>query len=307
MTDRRDFLASGMATLLASRATIPAKAPMLATAPIPSTGQRIPRIGLGTWQTFDIRSGQSDYTERRAELAETLRIFLDEGGTLIDSSPMYGASEAVVGELLAERVARPRAFLATKVWTTGVAEGVAQMNSSIDKLRAGATLELMQIHNLVDWRAHLATLRQWKQAGRIRYLGITHYQSSAIEAVAQIVRSEPLDFVQMNLSLDEPDAAAMLLPLCRDRGVAFIANRPFGGGETLRRVRSTSLPAWCAEMGIRSWSHYLLKWVLSHPDVTCAIPGTGNPRHVADNLAAARGPIPDSAGRLRLARHWREV
>lgn len=307
MTDRRDFLASGMTALLASRATTPAQPPMLATASIPSTGQRIPRVGLGTWQTFDIRSNQAEYQRRRADLADTVRVFFDGGGTVIDSSPMYGASEAVVGELLAERTLRPRGFLATKVWTTGAMQGVAQMEDSIAKLRAGSQLELMQIHNLVDWRTHLATLRRWKEAGRIRYLGITHYQSTAIESVAQIVRTEPLDFVQMNLSLDEPDAAATLLPLCRDRGVAFIANRPFGGGGALRRVRSIGLPPWAEEMGIRSWSHYLLKWVLAHPDVTCAIPGTGNPRHCADNLAAGRGPIPDPAGQDRLARHWREV
>ncbi|MBM4188987.1 MAG: aldo/keto reductase [Gemmatimonadetes bacterium] len=280
---------------------------MLATAAIPSTGQRIPRVGLGTWQTFDIRPGRPDYQSRRGNLAETIRVFFEGGGTVIDSSPMYGASEAVVGELLAERSLRSRAFLATKVWTSGAGQGIVQMDDSIAKLRAGSPLELMQIHNLVDWRTHLATLRRWKDAGRIRYLGITHYQSSAIEAVAQIVRTEPLDFVQMNLSLDEPEAAATLLALCRDRGVAFIANRPFGGGGALRRVRSMTLPPWCEEMGIRSWSQYLLKWVLAHPEVTCAIPGTGNPRHCADNLAAGRGPIPDQAGRTRLARHWREV
>lgn len=272
----------------------------LHTAAIPSTGERIARVGLGTWSTFDVGADQT----KRAELLETLRVFQRAGASAIDTSPMYGSSEAVLGDLMGPAGLAEKRFLATKVWTTGEAAGIAQMNASFRKLRSDK-VDLMQIHNLVDWEVHLRTLRLWKEQGRIRYLGITHYQASAADAVVRILEREPVDFLQFNLSLDEPEAAARVLRVCADRGVAFIANRPFGGGGSFGRVRGKPLPPWAAEHDIGSWAVFMLKWVLSHPEVTCAIPGTSNARHLADNLNAARGRIPDLAARAMMAAYWR--
>lgn len=303
MLPRRDFVQLGCAAAAWATARVPMTfQTTLARAPIPSTGELIPRVGLGTWQTFDVGADAA----RRADLRETLRTFVAAGATVVDTSPMYGSSETVLGDLVAEAGSRSKLFVATKVWTTGEKAGIDQMEASAAKLKT-RNLDLIQIHNLVDWRTHLATLRKWKEQGRVRYLGITHYQAGAIDQVADIVRREPLDFVQMNLSLEEPDAAASLLGLCASRKVAFIANRPFGGGNAFGRARSKPLPPWAGEYQIGSWAELLLKWVLSHPEVTCAIPGTGNPKHLADNLDAARGTIPDAAGRERLARAWREL
>jgi diketogulonate reductase-like aldo/keto reductase len=268
---------------------------------IPSSGQRIARVGLGTWQTFDVGADAA----RRAQLRETLRVFVDSGADLVDTSPMYGSSEEVLGDLMNAAQARERVFVATKVWTTGEDPGIQQMNESFRKLRI-ARAELMQVHNLVDWRTHLRTLRSWKDEGRVRYIGVTHYTAGAIGDVAAVVRAEPLDFVQLNLSLAEQDARS-LLALCASRGVAFIANRPFGGGGALGRVRDQPLPGWATEQGIASWSQLLLRWILSHEEVTCAIPGTGNPRHLADNLAAARGPAVDARTRSQMENAWRSL
>ena len=301
---RRELLELGSAAAVWAAVRRPvtgqASAP-LQRAAIPSSGEQVVRVGLGTWQTFDVGADAA----RRRDLAETLRVFVEAGANLVDTSPMYGSSESVLGDLVAQAKIREKLFVATKVWTTGERAGIEQMEASAAKLKS-PKLDLIQIHNLVDWRTHLATLRKWKDQGRIRYLGITHYQAGAIDQVSEIVRREPLDFVQMNLSLAEPEAETALLRLCADRKVAFIANRPFGGGNALSALRGKPLPPWAGELAIGSWAQLLLKWVLSHPEVTCAIPGTGNPRHLADNLAAARGPALDPAGRERLARAWRE-
>ena len=179
------------------------------------------------------------------------------------------------------------------------------MEDSMAKLRV-PRLELMQVHNLVDWQAHLRTLRAWKEEGRVRYIGITHYTAGAHDAVARILRSETVDFVQLNLSLDEPQAQS-LLGLCAERQVAFIANRPFGGGGSFSRARNATLPPWSAEYGIRSWAQYMLTWILAHPEVTCAIPGTSRAAHVIDNMGAARGMLPDARGRQRMQAAWREL
>ena len=267
-------------------------------ATIPSSGERVPRLGLGTWSVFDVGADAA----RRATLARVLEAFRATGGRVIDTSPMYGTAEQVLGDLIAEHPA-PTPWLATKVWTTGEAAGVAQVERSFALLRV-TRLDLVQIHNLLEWKAHLRTLRRLKDDGRIRYLGITHYQAAAIDDVARIVRTEPLDFVQMNLSLAEPAAARSLLGLCAERGVAFIANRPFGGGKALRTALVRPLPAWCAEVGIASWAHYMLAWVLAHPEVTIAIPATGNPAHLAEFLAAASDEAPRVDAR-RLEAGWK--
>jgi diketogulonate reductase-like aldo/keto reductase len=256
---------------------------------IPSTGEKIAVIGCGTWRGFDVGQGEAERTPRRA----VLEALFAAGGTVIDSSPMYGAAEGVVGDLLATMTPAQRPFLATKVWTQGRDSGIAQMKRSMALLRTDR-IDLMQIHNLVDWRAHLPTLRQWKADGRIRYLGITHYTASAHDALMEVMRAEPLDFVQVNYSADDRAAARQLLPLAAERGIAVLVNLPFGGGDLLRRLSGKPLPAWAADIGCESWAQILLKFALAHSAVTCVIPGTGNPAHMRDNMRAGRGALPDA-------------
>ena len=257
---------------------------------IPSTGESLPVVGCGTWRTFDVGAAPAE----RAPLAEVLRVLFDAGGSVIDSSPMYGKAEGVVGDLLAAAGTRDKAFLATKVWTSGREAGIAQMEQSFQRLRT-PRIDLLQVHNLVDWRTHLATLRDWKAQGRIRYIGITHYTASAYAEVEAVLRAEPLDFLQINYSIDARQAEERLLPLAAERGTAVIVNMPFGGGGLLRRLRTQPLPGWAGEIGCGSWAQLLLKFVLSHPAVTCTIPGTTWPEHMADNAAAAAGGFPDAA------------
>jgi len=270
-----------------SQTTAPAT---MNTRPIPATKEMLPVIGCGTWIGFDHRPGSAEY--RR--LPGVLDALFAAGGRVIDSSPMYGRAEESTGELLAAAGGHAKAFLATKVWTRGREAGIAQMEQSLARLRA-QRLDLMQVHNLMDWRTHLATLRAWKAQGRVRYLGITHYTASAYDEVEAVLRAEPLDFLQINYSLDAREAERRLLPLAAERGVAVIVNMPFGGGGLLRRLRERPLPAWAAEIGCASWAQVLLKFVLSHPAVTCAIPGTSRPEHMADNAAAGAGTFPGAA------------
>jgi diketogulonate reductase-like aldo/keto reductase len=293
---RRSVLRLMAGALGASRGVPVAGAtPGLLARPIPSTGETIPAIGLGTWQTFDVGSAAS----AREPLREVLRRLVGAGGRVVDSSPMYGAAEAVVGELAAEVGVADRLWLATKVWTSGRAAGVAQMEQSFRRLRV-KTLDLMQIHNLLDWRVHLATLREWKQAGRIRYLGVTHYTASAFDELERVLRAESLDFVQVNYSVGERDAERRILPLARERGIAVLVNRPFTEGRLFSSVRGRPLPAWAADIGCDSWAQIFLKWILAHPAVTCVIPATRRPEHLADNVKAGVGALPDAAMRERI-------
>ena len=299
----RDFLRLSAASAIATSCPAAgATVPHSGTAAIPSTGERITRVGLGTWQTFDV--GRDP--DRRARLAAVLQALVAGGGSVVDTSPMYGTSPAVLGDLVAATGLRDRLWLATKVWTSGEAAGRAQAEEQFRLLRTDR-LELLQVHNLVDWRTQLGTLRRWQEAGRIRYVGLTHYQRGAREELERIVRTERLDFVQYPRSLEEPAAASSLLGLCADRGVAFIANRPFGEGGALGRVRQVPLPPWAAELGLTSWAQYLLRWILAHPEVTCTIPGTSNPAHMAENLATTQVPPLGTADRARLAAHWRAL
>jgi diketogulonate reductase-like aldo/keto reductase len=258
------------------------------TRPIPATGEALPVIGCGTYVGFDVAPGSAEYQR----LPGVLQALFGAGGAVIDNSPMYGRAEAVTGELLAAAGSHGKAFLATKVWTRGRAEGIRQMEESLRRLQV-ERLGLMQIHNLVDWQTHVATLRDWKAAGRVRYLGVTHYTASAYDALQTVMRAEALDFVQINYSADEREAERRILPLAAERGMAVIINRPFGGGGLLRRLRDRPLPAWAADIGATSWAQVLLKFVLSHPAVTCAIPGTSRPEHMADNALAGTGVIPE--------------
>ncbi|RYF79507.1 MAG: aldo/keto reductase [Comamonadaceae bacterium] len=281
---------AGWPRLASAQTAPPAGAAKMNTRRIPSTGEALPVIGCGTWIGFDHAAGSAEYQR----LPGVLKALFDAGGTLLDSSPMYGRAEQNTGDLLQQASARDKAFVATKVWTRGRQEGIAQMEQSMRRLRT-PRIDLMQVHNLVDWRAQLATLREWKAQGRIRYLGITHYTASAFDEVEAVLKAEALDFLQINYALDDRAAERRLLPLAAQRGVAVIVNQPFGGGGLLRRLRERPLPGWAADIGCRSWAQLLLKFTLSHPAVTCVIPGTSRPEHMADNAAAGAGPVPDAA------------
>ena len=257
------------------------------TRAIPATGEALPVIGCGTWLGFDHAPGSPAF----ARLPRVLSALFAAGGTVVDSSPMYGKAEAAVGEVLAQDSVQGQPFLATKVWTSGRTAGIRQMENSLRLLRC-ERIDLLQVHNLVDCATQLATLRQWQQAGRVRYIGITHYTSSAHAQVEQVLRSERVDFLQINYSVEEREAQQRLLPLAAERGVAVLVNRPLGGGGLLRSLRARQMPPWAAEIGCTTWSQLLLKFALSPPAVTCAIPGSGSPEHMAQNAAAGSGTIP---------------
>jgi len=268
----------------------------LISKPIPSSGEQLPAIGVGTWQTFDVGGDAA----ARGPLREVLKLL---NGNVVDSSPMYGSSESVAGDLIAELGVRDRLFIATKVWTSGRDAGIRQMEDSFRRLRV-ERMDLMQVHNLVDAATHVSTLKEWKQKGRIRYIGITHYTASAYGEVERSLKSAPWDFLQINYSLGERDAEKRLLPLARERNIAVIINRPFAEGDLFRRTKGKSLPPWAGELGISSWAQYFLKWIVSHPAVTCAIPGTGKPEHMRDNLAAGSGALPNDGERRRMASYF---
>ncbi len=270
------------------------------TRPIPSSGEAMPVVGLGTSQVFDV--GGSD--EARGPLRDVLRRFLDAGARMIDTSPMYGRAEAVSGVLIAELQARQRIFFATKVWTSGRDAGIAQMRRSAELLKT-ETIDLIQIHNLVDWRTHLATLRQMKTEGRVRYIGLTHFTEGALSELARIIRAEPgIDFVQCAYSLGTRAAERELLPVAAERGVAVIVNRPFEDGGMFRLVRGRALPKWAAAFDCASWAQLFLKYILAEPAVTCVIPATSNPRHMEDDLKAGFGRLPDANEREQIRRFW---
>jgi diketogulonate reductase-like aldo/keto reductase len=270
------------------------------TRPIPSTGEATPVIGLGTWRAFDVRTGEATHQSLR----EVLRLLVEAGGRIVDSSPMYGRAEAVTGDLLAEQPGQPRPFLATKVWTTGRERGVEQMRRSAQLLRS-EKIDLMQIHNLVDWRTHLASLRRMKDEGHIRYIGITHYTTGALPELARILASEPgIDFVQLGYSLATRAAETELLPVAAARGIAVIANQPLERGDLFRRVRERRLPDWAPEFDCASWAQLFLKYVLAEPAVSCVIPATGSPAHMKDNLGAGFGRLPDARQRQQIRALW---
>jgi diketogulonate reductase-like aldo/keto reductase len=270
--------------------------------PIPKTEEMLPVIGLGTWQTFDAGSSEPERNPLREVLRELVRL----GGKAVDSSPMYGRSESVVGDLASELRLHDRLFLATKVWTSGREAGIAQMEQSFRQLRA-KRMDLMQVHNLVDWRTHLATLRKWKDEGKIRYLGVTHYTSGAYEELAKVLETEDLDFVQVNYSIAEPQSGRRILPLAAERRLAVLINRPFAEGALFRKVGGKPLPPWARDIGCATWAQFFLKFVIAHPAVTCAIPGTSKAKHLVDNMGAGVAPLPDAKTRERMARYVGEL
>lgn len=257
---------------------------------IPSTGALLPVVGCGTWLGFDVGSRPLEMASR----GEVLAALFAAGGSVVDSSPMYGSAEQVVGDLLEAGCSRAKVFLATKVWTTGQRAGTEQMERSMALLRT-RHIDLVQVHNLQDWRTQLSSLRQWKAQGRISYIGVTHYTESAHAELEQAMRAEPLDFVQFNYSIASRGAEQRLLPLAAERGMAVLVNLPFGGGKVLRGLRQRPLPGWAAEIGCSHWSQVLLKFVLSQPAVTCVIPGTSNADHMRTNAAAGDGELPGPA------------
>lgn len=263
---------------------------------IPSTGEDIAAIGVGTWRGFDIESGSPDLNNCRAVL-DTL---LNNGASVVDSSPMYGRAEVVTGDLLADLDRRGDAFIATKVWTTGHRQGITEMENSFRLFRTDV-IDLMQIHNLVDWRTHLDTMRSWKAEGRFRYLGYTHYRPCAFDDLMNCLRAEPVDFVQFCYSIDDPNAEHDILPFCEANSIATLINLPFGGGGLLSRLSNKPLPAHAADLGCTSWAQYCIKYVISHPAVTCVIPGTSNSAHMAELITAANGPLPDGSIRRDMA------
>ncbi len=262
---------------------------------VPSSGEPLPVVGLGTWQTFDVGPGEAE----RAPLIEVLRAFFAAGGRVIDSSPMYGRAEAVTGDLLA--MVRPAVapFLATKVWTHGREAGEAQLRASMERMRT-ARMDLFQVHNLVDVETHLATLRAWKAAGRVRYIGVTHYTPAAFPELERLVRTEKLDFVQLPYSVATRDAERRLLPAASESGTAVLVNRPFEQGALFAAVRGRPLPPWATDLGCTAWSQVFLKFILAHPAVTCVLPATANPAHLADNVRAGVGVLPDAKLRRRI-------
>ena len=293
--NRRQLLKSAiaMAAGISGAHAAAADAPLMRR--IPSSGEEIPVIGLGTSQTFEVGAAAA----ARAPLREVLEAFFAGGGRLIDTSPMYSTAEAVLGDLMTPEM-HARAFLATKVWTRGARAGIAQMAHSEEKLRT-KRLDLIQVHNLLDLDTQLATLREWKAAGRVRYLGVTHYTVSAQADLERVVSREKLDFVQLNYSPVTREAEARLLPLAAERGVAVLVNRPFEDGELFARTRGKPLPAFAADLDVTSWGQLILRFIASHPAVTCIIPATASVAHLKDNLAGGTGRLPDQRQREQIA------
>jgi diketogulonate reductase-like aldo/keto reductase len=295
-----EVAAAGIATL--SLPEMPYAIEPVMQRAIPKSGELLPMVGLGTWQAFDVSDDSGLWAPQR----EVLQLMFEAGGSVVDASPMHGRAEGVVGDLLAETEDRQRAFLATKVWTEGKDQGITQMEKSLRRMRTNV-IDLMQIHNLVDWRTQLETLRLWKAAGIFRYIGITHYTNHAIDDLVAVMENEDIDFVQMAYSIGERAIEDKLLPVAGERGIAIVVNRPYEGGNLFASIAGESLPDWAQEFDCATWSQFFLKFVLSHPAVTCVIPATSKPNHMIDNLGAGRGRLPDDAMRRRMIQYWEDV
>jgi diketogulonate reductase-like aldo/keto reductase len=264
------------------------------TRPIPSSGEPVPVVGLGSWITFNVGS---DPVARNA-CADVIRNFVAAGGRMIDSSPMYGSSQDVIGYGLGKAALAGRVFAADKVWISSGSEGREQIEQSRRKWQVNR-FDLVQVHNLLNWQDHLPTLFAMKAAGQIRYVGITTSEGRRHRDIEQLMRSHPLDFVQVTYNPLDREVEARILPLARDRGIAVIVNRPFREGLLLRALARRPLPSWASDVDCKSWAQLVLKFIVAHPAVTCAIPATGNVAHVRENMAAASGPLPDAKLRER--------
>jgi diketogulonate reductase-like aldo/keto reductase len=298
---RRGFMtkiAAGGAAAILAPSPLVAKAAKPRTRPIPNSGETLPIVGMGSWVTMNV----GDDPALRAARLKVVQAFFDEGGGMIDSSPMYGSSEEVIGHSLTKIPNKQQLFAATKVWTLSQWMGVRQMNNSFD-LWGMKRFDLMQIHNLVDWEAHLETLLEWKQVGRIRYIGVTTSHGRRHEDLAEIMKTQPIDFVQFTYNMIDREAEDVLLPLAKERGVAVIINRPFQRGGLFDQFESKPFPDWASAIDCRSWAQFFLKFVVSHPAVTCAIPATTRVDHLRENMAAGRGILPDAEMRGRMLRY----
>lgn len=298
---RRGFLkvaAGATAGLYMTAGSIPAFASPAITRKIPKSGEAIPVMGLGTSQTFNVTGGPD-----RDACKEVLRLFVEHGGKVVDSSPMYGAAEELVGDLSAELGVGSKLFLATKVWTNGKDAGIQQMQESMRKMRTKA-FDLMQVHNLMDVQTHLETLRAWKTEKKVRYLGVTHFRSGFHTELENLMKSAKLDFVQLNYSMADRSAEERALPTAADTGTATLINVPFAKGELFGKTRGKPLPEWASEFDCTSWAQFFLKFVLGHPAVTCAIPATRNPKHIVDNMGAGVGRLPDEKMRKRMVDYF---
>ena len=294
---RREVLSAAIALGLVPRHVNPESEKML-TRPIPGTDESIPVVGLGTWEVFDVR-GSREEIETRTAIIEQL---VASGGSVIDSSPMYNRSEKVVGDIIEASGNRDDLFLATKVWTDGRSRGESQMQRSIDLMNSGV-IDLMQVHNLRDVDVHMGTIREWQQEGRIRYNGITHYTARAHRAMETAMQEYNPQFIQINYSLGEREAEQRVLPLAQELGIAVLINRPFLEGRLFAAVRGQALPDWATRFA-DSWAQFFLKFIISHPAVSCVIPATSKPHHMADNLGAGFGELPDAETRRRMAAFW---
>jgi diketogulonate reductase-like aldo/keto reductase len=301
MISRRDFLKGMTASTVAALnpGGVLAAGPTLVERPIPSSGELLPVMGMGSSRTFNVGGS----AETRARLRHVLRLFFEYRGRLIDTSPMYGTAERVLGDLLVGLPGRERLFAATKVWTDGREEGITQMRRSMARMRV-ERFDLIQIHNLRDWSVHLPTLRQWKAQGLVRYIGITTSHGRFHSQLLRILESEPFDFVQFSYSLANREAERHLLPLAHERGIAVLVNRPFERGAMFRAVHNRPLPNWAAKIDCKTWAQVFLKFAVSHPAVTCAIPATSKPKHMRDNMAAGFGRLPGAALRQHMIKFW---
>ncbi len=294
---RRRALQLGAAMAVAPVLSFPKDKKML-TRPIPSSGEELPVIGLGTYNVFDVASTPANIDARKA-IVESM---VETGASLIDSSPMYNRAEDVVGDIIKTSRNRDKLFLATKVWTNGKAAGERQMRASSKRMNAGV-MDLMQVHNLRDTDEHLATIRDWQAEGRIRYNGVTHYRAGALDDLEAVMKQHKPEFIQINYSVAEREAARRVLPLAKDHGIAVLINRPFVQGRLFRAVGGRPVPDWAREFA-ESWGQFFLKFIISHPAVTCVIPATSKVHHMTDNLAAGIGPMPDDKTRQRMADHF---
>ncbi len=295
--NRRDVLSAAIALGLVPEFSFSESEKML-TRPIPGTDETIPVVGLGTWEVFDVAGSREEIATRR----EIVDMLVERGGSLIDSSPMYRRSEEIVGDIIRASGNRDDLFLATKVWTNGKSRGESQMQRSADLMNAGV-IDLMQVHNLRDVDVHMATIREWQQEGRIRYNGITHYTARAHRSMESAMQDFEPQFIQINYSLGEREAEQRVLPLAQELGIAVVINRPFMEGRLFSAVRRQELPDWASEFA-QSWGQFFLKFILSHPAVTCVIPGTSNLDHMVDNLGAGFGTLPDTATRVKMTAFW---
>jgi diketogulonate reductase-like aldo/keto reductase len=303
---RRDFLKSASALGLAGSVIgVDARAApdAINKRKIPASGERVPIVGLGTARTMDV---DPDSEAAMQPVRGVLQNTYAAGGRVIDSSPMYGAAESVIGELAQDLAIADELFMATKVWTRGADAGVDQMEESRARM-GGGRLELIQVHNLVDVETQLITLRQWRDADRVKYIGVTHYTVPAHDELARIVARGEIDFVQFNYNIATRNAAERLLPMAADNGVATLINEPFESGALFSRVQGKPLPDWASEIGVESWAQYFLKYILGHPGVTCAIPATADPAHAKDNMRAAYGPLPDQKQRRRMLEYFQQL